>query len=275
MFVLAVLMLGAFLWTEAHAAEPILPLTLFRNSVLATSALAIGIVGVAMFGTILYIPLFVQGVIGTSATQSGSVLTPMMFAMIVSSITGGQVIARTGKYKWLAVAGLAVTTVGLLLLAGMGPGTVYATAMRNMVLVGLGLGPVMPTFTLASQSAVRVQQIGVATSLTQFARSIGGTLGTAIFGSLLINGVGPGVQGLLLPGAAVAPELKPALADALHGVFLAGAVVSAAGVVTVLFLREIPLRGSQAEPGQAAAVASLPPVRPRDEPVLVERRKAS
>jgi EmrB/QacA subfamily drug resistance transporter len=271
----SVLMVAAFLWTEAHAAEPILPLSLFHNRVLAISALAIGIVGVAMFGTILYIPLFVQGVIGTNATQSGSVLTPMMFAMIGSSVAGGQVIARTGKYKCMAVGGLALTSVGLLLLAGMGPSTDYSTAVRNMVLIGFGLGPVMPTFTLASQSAVRVEQIGVATSLTQFARSIGGTLGTAIFGSLLINGVGPGVQGLLLPGAAVAPELKPALAEALHGVFLAGAGVTGLGVLTVIFLREIPLRGSHAQPGEAAAVATLPPVRPRDEPVLVERRKAS
>jgi predicted MFS family arabinose efflux permease len=273
--IVTLFMAAAFLWTEAHAPEPILPLSLFRNRVLAISALAIGIVGVAMFGTILYIPLFVQGVIGTSATQSGTVLTPMMFAMIASSIGGGQLIARTGKYKWLAVAGLALTSVGLLLLAGMGPDTDYSTAVRNMVLVGFGLGPVMPTFTLASQSAVRVDQIGVATSLTQFARSIGGTLGTAIFGSLLINGVGPGVQEMLLPGAAVAADLKPALADALHVVFLAGAVVAALGAFTVLFLRQIPLRGSHSQPGEAAAVASLPPLRPRDEPVLVERRKAS
>jgi EmrB/QacA subfamily drug resistance transporter len=272
----AVLMFAAFLWTEAHVPEPILPLSLFRNSVLAISALAIGIVGVAMFGTILYIPLFVQGVIGTSATQSGSVLTPMMFAMIASSITGGQVIARTGKYKWMAVGGLALASLGMLLLAGMGPDTDYSTAVRNMVLIGFGLGPVMPTFTLASQSAVRVEQIGVATSLTQFTRSIGGTLGTAIFGSLLINSFGPGVQGAFPPGAAVPPELKASLASALHGVFLAGSGVTFVGVLTVIFLREIPLRGStRVGHGEAAAVASLPPLRPSDEPVLVDRRKAS
>jgi EmrB/QacA subfamily drug resistance transporter len=103
LLIVALLMLAAFLWTEAHAAEPILPLSLFRNRVVAVSALAIGILGVTMFGTILYIPLFVQGVIGTTATQSGSVLAPMMFAMIVSSIAGGQIIARTRKYKVLAV----------------------------------------------------------------------------------------------------------------------------------------------------------------------------
>jgi hypothetical protein len=158
----------------------------------------------------------------------------------------------------------------------MGPDTDYSTAVRNMVLIGFGLGPVMPTFTLASQSAVRVEQIGVATSLTQFTRSIGGTLGTAIFGSLLINSFGPGVQGAFPPGAAVPPELKASLASALHGVFLAGSGVTFVGVLTVIFLREIPLRGStRVGHGEAAAVASLPPLRPSDEPVLVDRRKAS
>jgi EmrB/QacA subfamily drug resistance transporter len=262
MSLLATVMLAAFLWTEAHTAEPILPLSLFRNNVLALSALSIGILGVAMFGTILYIPLFVQGVIGTSATQSGTVLTPMMFAMIASSILGGQAIARTGRYKLMAIGGLSVAAGGLFLLSGMGPDTDYATAVRNMVLVGLGLGPVMPVFTLASQSAARVDQIGVATSLTQFARSIGGTLGTAIFGSLLLNQLGAARPSQV--GAGATPD-RLALAAALDVVFLVGACVVLAGVLVVVFLKEIPLRGSQTVP--APGVATLPPLRPKDEPL--------
>jgi EmrB/QacA subfamily drug resistance transporter len=314
LFVAAGLMLGAFLWTEAHAAEPIFALSLFRNQVLALSAISVGILGVAMFGTILYIPLFVQGVIGTSATQSGTVLTPMMFAMIASSIVGGQLIARTGKYKVLSVCGLAMGTIGMFLLAGMGPETDYATTVRNMVLVGLGLGPVMPVFTLASQSAVRPDQIGVATSLTQFARSIGGTLGTAIFGSLLINNFNSALQHRLPadvagsippqlleqfhnPQALVNPQVaaamrqsfvslpqgeqlyqtllaavRIALATALDQVFLVGGFVVLAGVVVVLFLEEIPLRSGQpARP----ATTPVPAAVPTEEPLLVERSRAS
>ncbi|HTD80226.1 MAG TPA: MFS transporter, partial [Chloroflexota bacterium] len=321
LFVTALVMLAAFVWTELHAAEPIMPLSLFRNRVLTVCALGIGIVGMALFGTILYIPLFVQGVIGTTATQSGTVLTPMMFAMIGSSIIGGQLIARTGKYKLLALGGLVATAAGMFLLAGMGPGTDYTTTVRNMVVIGIGLGPVMPVFTLASQSAVRVDQIGVATSLTQFARSIGGTLGTAIFGSVLVNSFAPAFQRALpaaavtaIPSAQLEPFQNPqallnpqtadtlqasfvalgpqglalyatvleavklALSSSLHDVFLLGAGVAAVGVLVVMFLREVPLRGSQTatRATEAGAVSSLPPVPARDEPVLIEdRRRAS
>jgi MFS family permease len=221
-------MFGMFAWAEQRAAEPILPFSLFKNRTVTISAIGLTIMGVSMFGTILYIPLFIQGVIGSSATQSGTVLTPMMFAMIGSSILSGQLIARTGKYKLMSVVGLAVGACGMFLMAGMGPDTDYPTVVRNMVMIGLGLGPVMPVFTLTTQTAVRVDQIGVATSLTQFARSIGGTLGTALFGSLLINRFQPALQHALpAPLAAMPPEqlaqfqnpqalLSPQAADAMR-----------------------------------------------------------
>ncbi|HEY3058506.1 MAG TPA: MDR family MFS transporter [Chloroflexota bacterium] len=228
LFAFAAVMFGVFVWAEQHVAEPILPFSLFKNRTVTISAIGLTIMGISMFGTILYIPLFIQGVIGSSATQSGTVLTPMMFAMIGSSVLSGQLIARTGKYKVMSVAGLSVGALGMFLMAGMGPDTDYLTVVRNMVMIGLGLGPVMPVFTLTTQTAVRVDQIGVATSLTQFARSMGATLGTALFGTLLINRFQPGLQHALPPELAVMPAdqlaqfqnpqalLNPAAAEAIR-----------------------------------------------------------
>jgi MFS family permease len=276
---------------------------------------------IGMFGTILFIPLFIQGVIGTTATQSGTVLMPMMIVMITSSIIGGQVISRTGRYKLVGLFGMSTMTLGLFLLSGMGPNTDYLIVIRNMIIVGLGMGPAMPVFTLAAQNAVKMTQLGVVTSLTQFARSIGSTIGVAIFGSLLTNrfapafqaGLSPEVraivpadrlaqfqnpQALLNPSAAEAmrqslaqlgPQgaqvfdalfatIKVGLVAALHDVFLLGAVLAVFGVITVLFMKELPLTKSYAPP-QAAdastdtsaqvghdAYPSLPQRRPSDTP---------
>src|SRR5438552_1037300 len=140
---------------------------------ISASVLALMLMAIGMFGTILFIPLFIQGVIGTTATQSGTVMMPMMIVMITASIVGGQIISRTGRYKMIGLFGMSVMTLGLFLLSGMGPDTDYLTVVRNMVIVGLGMGPTMPVFTLAAQNAVQMSQLGVVTSLTQFARSIG------------------------------------------------------------------------------------------------------
>jgi MFS family permease len=138
-----------------------------------------------MFGTILFVPLFIQGVIGASASQSGTALMPMMMAMVAASIGGGQLVGRTGHYKYVAVAGVLVATIGMFLLVGMGPDTDYFTIVRNMTFLGLGMGATMPCFNLAAQNAVALNQLGVVTSLVQFLRSIGATLGSAIMGSVL------------------------------------------------------------------------------------------
>jgi EmrB/QacA subfamily drug resistance transporter len=194
MFAVALIMIGVFGFIELHATEPIIPLSLFRNRIVSVSILALSLMAMGMFGTILFIPLFIQGVIGSSATQSGTMLTPMMIAMIGASMTSGQVISRTGRYKFLALLGLSIMTVGMFLLSQMDANTDYATVVRNMVIVGLGMGPAMPVFTLAAQNAIEMRQIGVVTSLTQFSRSIGSTLGVAVFGSLLTNRFGPSLR---------------------------------------------------------------------------------
>jgi EmrB/QacA subfamily drug resistance transporter len=321
LFSVAAIMLVIFGVVESRAAEPIIPLSLFRNRVVSVSVLALMLMAIGMFGTILFIPLFIQGVIGTTATQSGTVMMPMMMVMITSSILGGQIISRTGRYKLIGVFGMCLMTFGLFLLSGMGPDTDYLTVVRNMMIVGLGMGPTMPVFTLAAQNAVDMSQLGVVTSLTQFARSIGSTLGVAVFGSILTNRFAPALraalppevasalpadrlaqflnpQALLNPDAAatmreqlraLGPQgaqiydqllsaIKVALVAALHDVFLLGAVLGAIGVVTVLFLKELPLRKSYGPPladepasETAAQVGhdaspSLPRLRPEDQP---------
>ena len=201
-------MVAVFLWCERQASEPIIPLGLFSDAIISVSVLAMTLTAVAMFGTILFIPLFIQGVIGTNATTSGTVLMPMMMAMIATSTATGQFISRTGRYRLPAMVGLGFMTIGMLLLAGMGPETGYLVVVRNMVVLGLGLGATMPIFTLVVQNAVPHGQLGIATAVTQFARSIGGTLGAAIFGSMLANRYSPAFHAALDPRvlASVPPE---------------------------------------------------------------------
>jgi EmrB/QacA subfamily drug resistance transporter len=321
LFGVALVMLVLFGLTESRATEPIIPLSLFRNSIIATSVLALTLMATGMFGTILFIPLFIQGVIGTTATQSGTVMMPMMVVMIASSLAGGQIISRTGHYKAIGLFGMVVMSLGLYLLSGMGPDTDYLTVVRNMVIIGIGMGPTMPVFTLAAQNAVDMRQLGVVTALTQFARSIGSTLGVAVFGSLLANRFAPAFQAavttdvatalgperltqfqnpqaLLNPSAAEAlrqqivalgPQggqiydslygaIKSALVTSLHDVFLLGAGLAVLGVITVVFLKELPLRKSYAPSPvdeTAAQVGkdafpSLPPIRPEEQTPLRE-----
>jgi EmrB/QacA subfamily drug resistance transporter len=233
LFVTSAVMLVIFGLVESRAIEPIIPLNLFANRIVGVSVVALTVMAMGMFGTILFIPLYFQGVIGTTATQSGTVLMPLMITMIASSIIGGQLISRTGHYKIVGLFGMTVMAIGLYLLSGMGADTDYWTVVRNMVIVGLGMGPTMPVFTLAAQNAVKISQLGVVTSLTQFARSIGSTLGVALFGSLLTNSFVPAFRASLsadvmgvIPADLLAqfenPQvlLDPQLADALRQQFI-------------------------------------------------------
>jgi EmrB/QacA subfamily drug resistance transporter len=199
LLVLGAAMTATFVWIESRAAEPIIPLKLFQQPGVGTSVIAAALTSMAMFGTVLFIPLFIQGVIGTTATQSGAVLTPMMLSLVLSSTVSGALISRLGRYRWLSVGGVAVTAVGMLLLSGMGVGTDYLTVVRNMIVVGLGLGVTLPVFTLAVQNSVDQRMMGTATSTVQFFRSMGGALGAAVFGSVLSNSFGAGLRAALPP----------------------------------------------------------------------------
>jgi EmrB/QacA subfamily drug resistance transporter len=187
LFVASVIAAGAFLFAERRAQEPILPLHLFRSRVFNTSMIAIMLSAMGMFGGILYIPLFAQYVIGESATNSGTILTPMMAGLIASSIISGQVMSRTGRYKALAVGGMAIVVVAMYWLAHLSPTTTQWGLIARMAVMGLGLGMTMPVFNLAVQNAFSQKDLGVATASTQLFRNIGGTLGTAIMAGVLNN----------------------------------------------------------------------------------------
>ncbi len=218
MLALGAVMTVAFLIAESAAPEPIIPLRLFREPIVSTSLAAAALVAVGMFGATLFIPLFIQAVVGTSATRSGAVLTPMMLGMITASMTSGQLVMRWGRYRSLAIAGVSLTTVGMFLLSRMDVSTHYLTVVTYMVVLGLGLGATMPLFSLAVQNAVDVRVVGTATAMVQFLRSIGGALGAALFGAVLVNRFVPGFHGALpaelldrIPPAALAKLDNPQL----------------------------------------------------------------
>ena len=179
--------LASFFIIESRAEDPVIPLSLFKNRVFAVCTACAFVSGGAMFAGSVYIPLFMQGVLGFSATNAGLVLTPMTIAMVIGSGTAGQLISRTGKYKWMTVGGLICATTGLGLLSFMDADSSQIYGMASMSVVGLGLGLSFPTLVLATQNAVPHTMMGVATSLNQFARSVGGTIGVAIMGSILIR----------------------------------------------------------------------------------------
>ncbi len=185
LFAAAGLSLVLFLWLETRAADPVVPLGMFKNNIVAISVFGAGAQSIGVFGASLFIPLFVQGVIGTSATISGSVMAPMMLTMLVSSIFGGQLIARSGRCKPLLLIGLATCAAGMVLLSTLGADAQYTVIVLYMIVIGLGSGLTGPTLTIAAQNASKPGELGVVTSLLQLARSMGNTLGTAVFGSVL------------------------------------------------------------------------------------------
>jgi predicted MFS family arabinose efflux permease len=236
-------LLGFFAVVERRAKEPILPFEFLRRRTVAASVLAMNLVGMAMFGTISFVPLFVQGVIGTSATSSGIVLTPLMLGAVTTSVLSGQWISRTGRYRPNAIAGPLVLTTAMLLLWRMDVNTTNAQAARNMVLAGIGLGLMMQVFVLNVQNAVPVRAIGAATALTQFSRSIGATLGVTIMGVIVNQGLPSSARGGFETVHRLPPQARAALAGALHPAFLASAAVAAVTLIVVLVgIEEIPLR---------------------------------
>jgi len=186
----------SFLYIESRAVDPILPLSLFKSRVFSISSALVFLTGVGMFGTLLYLPLFAQGVMGVSVANVGFIMTPLVLAMVTSSITAGQIVARTGKYKMLAVTGVAFITIGMFLFSRMGAETTHATMVVNMIITGIGLGILMPIFNIVVQSAFEQEKIGVLTASTQLFRSIGGSAGAALFGGILNNGLVQHLQAL-------------------------------------------------------------------------------
>jgi EmrB/QacA subfamily drug resistance transporter len=257
---IAAILLALFAVVERRAHEPILPFDLLRNPVVGSSIACMALVGMAMFGTISYVPLFVQGVIGTSATSSGVVLTPLMLGAVVTSIVTGQLVSRTGRYRWNAVLGPIVLTAGMLLLWRMDVHTTNGGAARNMVVAGIGIGSMMQVFVLSVQNAVSRARIGSGTALTQFARQMGATIGVTIMGAIVNHGLPRQAGGAELGVVhRLPPALRESLAQALHPAFLAAAIVSVGvWVIAVLGVKEVPLRQSLDELPAVEAAAGTP-----------------
>jgi EmrB/QacA subfamily drug resistance transporter len=208
------LMAAAFFRIETRADEPIVPFSLFRNPIFAVCTAVTFVSGAAMFSASVYIPLFMQGVLDFSATNAGLVLTPMTIAMVCGSTIGGQVISRTGRYKLLTVSGLMLATLGLFMMSTLTSGSSQITGMQYMAVLGFGLGLSFPTLVLASQNAVPHAMMGLTTSLNQFARSVGGTIGVAIMGSILTRRLNDELASGLPPR--VASQSPPQLLSTLQ-----------------------------------------------------------
>jgi EmrB/QacA subfamily drug resistance transporter len=259
--VASVVLLAAFGVVERRAAEPILPFEILRNPIVAGSIACMALVGMAMFGTISYVPLFVQGVIGTSATSSGVVLTPLMLGAVTTSILTGQLVSRTGRYRWNAVLGPLVLTTGMVLLWRMNTSTTNGQAARNMLIAGVGIGSMMQVFVLSVQNAVSRSVIGSATAMTQFARQMGATLGVTVIGVIVNNGLPNGVnlggQGSTIHRLSAAN--RAGLAHAIQPAFLvAAAVALVVWVVAVVFVKEQKLRRTLDEVSAVDAAAGTP-----------------
>jgi EmrB/QacA subfamily drug resistance transporter len=267
LMVLGVVLLAAFVLVEARAGEPIVPLQLFRNRVFTVTS-AIGfIVGLALFGAVTYLPLYLQIVKGHSPTTSGLLLTPLMAGVLVTSIGSGQLISRFGRYKPFPIAGTALMTVAMLLLSRISVGMPTWQAALLMVLLGFGLGMTMQVLVLAAQNAVPYELLGVATSGSTLFRQVGGSIGVSIFGAIFANRLGVHLASALPPGvrppAAASPELVDRLPPAVHSeyvgafaaslrpVFAAAAGVSFVGFLLTWLLREVPLRKSAEAEGVA------------------------
>jgi EmrB/QacA subfamily drug resistance transporter len=254
-----------FALQERRADEPIIPPHLFRNRIF-DSCVAMGfLVACAMFGAIVYLPLFLQVVHAVTPTSSGLRLLPLMGGLLVASISSGRAISKLGRYRAFPIAGCAVMTVGMVLLSRLGVSTSYAYLAASMAVLGFGMGLVMPVLVLAVQNAVDPRDMGTATSSTTFFRSIGGSFGVAIFGAIFSNrlatwlprelpraaGLHAGEASTLLHSSparlralppAVHQGLIQAFAHSLHAVFLWAIPFGVLAFLVSLTLREVPLR---------------------------------
>ena len=238
LFAVGLAVLAVLAWHESRTESPIVPVSLFRLRTFSAAAAASFAVGVGMFGAIMFVPLFVQGVLGQSATNAGLVLTPLMLGLVSASVGSGQLISRTGRYRWAIVSGPVVMGAGFALLSGLDTESTRGGATMAMVVLGIGLGLVLQNLLLVVQNSVPSSELGIATSATQFFRTTGGTIGVSVMGALMTSG---------LP--ADAESASPAqLAHAIHPVFMLGIPLMVVAVALILLIPEKPLRRHVREP---------------------------
>ncbi|MGW6573194.1 MDR family MFS transporter [Streptomyces sp. NPDC054945] len=258
-----VLSTAAFLYAETKAAEPVMPLHIFRSRNFTLMSVIGFLVGFAMFGGVLYLPLFQQSVQGASATNSGLLLLPMLLSMMVVSLIAGRVTTSSGKYKMFPIAGGALMVVGMFLLATMDTGTTRLVSGLYMAVLGAGLGFLMQITMLVAQNSVDMKDMGVASSSATLFRTLGGSFGVALMGSLFTSRVTDTMTERLGPEAAKAsgsaqldaaslaklPEAvrdayQHAVAAGTHSAFLLGAAIAVLGFAAAWFVKEVPLRGA-------------------------------
>lgn len=255
----AVVFAGLFIWQESRAAEPIIPLRLFKNDIFVTSILLSILSGIAMFASILYIPQYQQIVRGNSPTESGLLMLPLVLGILSASIISGRIISKTGKYRKFPLIGTALLTLGLWLFSHLSLTTSHLEMSLWMLIIGVGLGSFMQIAILAVQNSAAKSDLGAATSSVTFFRSIGGSLGGAIFGSILVArlthylsgagvNTGSGEGSIIASGVAHLPEavkqqVLSGYVSAFQDMFMYAIPFAVAAFVVALFLREQPLGG--------------------------------
>jgi len=272
LFAATAVLLGLFIFAEARATEPIIPLQLLRAPIFRVAASASAIVGISMFGAITFLPLFLQTVDGAGATKSGLQMVPIMAMVLTMSIWSGRRISATGRYRRFPIAGTIIMTIGIFLLSRLTAGTPYWQTAIYMAIVGAGMGLTMQVMILAVQNSVEYKELGTATSAVTFFRSIGGSVGVAIFGTIFANRLAASLPHALQANASAASHLTPAqlhalpasvqagfthaFAHSLHLVFLSAVPFAAVGIVLALMLREVPLRATTGRTASNAGIAA-------------------
>jgi len=263
-----------FLAQERRAEEPLLPLRLFRDRTFTITSAAGFIVGVGMFGGIVFLPLFLQVVMGASPTNSGLLLIPLMAGIVVASTMSGRLISRTGRYKVFPLIGTCLMALGLWLLSTMGPETTILQVSIYMLVLGVGVGQVLQVLVIAVQNAVDARDLGIATSSATFFRSLGGSFGTALFGAILTSRLAADLAGVLPDGASspgdmtgsvdliaqlpdgVREAVVEVFSDAITGAFAVAVPLALFALLLIIFLPERPLREvAHVSSGQAEPIA--------------------
>jgi len=289
----AALMLAVFVFTEGRVKQPIVPLHLFKNTTFSVSMIVGFLTAFGMFGSILFTPLVFQGVLGISATNSGALITPMMFGLLGASTLTGFVMRRIRYYRYLGTGGVVIMIFGMWLLSQITPGTPEWHVVVDLIVVGTGLGVTFPLYLTAVQTALPRQFMGVASSQIQFWRNLGGTVGSSILGAVLANRLPdylttrvaalhlpPQVLGSLPKGGSANSILDPvllaklppafvtairyALSDTLHDIYLFAGAVLVVALVSTVFMKEVPLTSAPARAGFGEAA-------PVDEEVREDR----
>ncbi|TVR69175.1 MAG: DHA2 family efflux MFS transporter permease subunit [Sphaerobacteraceae bacterium] len=305
LFGVSILGIGAFILVELRAENPILNPRFFANRIYSICMIGSFLTALGMFSTIMYMPLFLQGVLGHSATRSGMLVTPMMLGLVIASILGGQMLSRIGRYKYMAITGFVLAGSGMILMASMDAGTSTMQVLRNVILTGIGIGMMMQLFTIVAQNAFSIKDLGSVTASAQFFKQIGGALGVAALGSVMLNQYssaydsrvngelsgevtaeqaaeyqnplelltqaeqGATDNGIIASDIPVAltEAVRESLAIAVTDLYLVGAVIMGIGLVTMLFLPEIPLRTSNRDEEE-----ETPSEDPAGEPVRTTER---